>query len=171
MVTSKCQLFDVINCYKYKGVDPLMNGVEELRILIESQEKEISLIQENEFNAKPNSEKWSKKEILGHLCDSGSNNHRRFIMIKNSTTPIKIESYDQNYWVSSNNYQEEFSMFDVIHLWKLLNKQIISVLSTCDSLDFEKKFQIDEKKTETLGWLVDDYINHMSYHLAQINKK
>lgn len=121
-------------------------------------------------NAKPGSEKWSKKEILGHLCDSASNNLRRFGLIKSSTTLVKIEPYDQNYWVAINNYQDAFSMADVIHLWKLLNKQIINVLNACDSLDFEKKFKIDDQETETLGWLVEDYIHHMSHHLAQINR-
>ncbi|WP_252361799.1 hypothetical protein [Paenibacillus terrae] len=61
--------------------------VEELARLIEDHEKEFFSISEHEFNAKPFPEKWSKKEILGHLCDSASNNHRRFIMIKHSRSP------------------------------------------------------------------------------------
>ncbi|WP_052646789.1 hypothetical protein [Paenibacillus terrae] len=87
----------------------MKNAVEELARLIEDHEKEFSSISEHEFNAKPFPEKWSKKEILGHLCDSASNNHRKFIMIKHSTSPVKIESYAQNDWVAANQYQEAFS--------------------------------------------------------------
>lgn len=112
-----------------------------------------------------------QKEILGHLCDSASNNHRRFIMIKHSTSPIKIESYAQNEWVVANQYQEAFSYVDVIHLWKLLNKQIINVLNSCTSFDSKKIFQKDDHSTETLQWLVDDYIRHLRHHLEQINQK
>ncbi|WP_262384750.1 DinB family protein [Paenibacillus terrae] len=149
----------------------MKSAIEELTRLIENQEKEFLSISEHEFDAKPNPEKWSKKEILGHLCDSASNNHRRFLMIKHSTSPVKIESYAQNDWVAANQYQEEFTHVDVIHLWKLLNKQIINVLNSCTALDFEKGFQKNEQTTETLGWLVDDYIQHMRHHLEQINQK
>ncbi|WP_226002861.1 DinB family protein [Paenibacillus sp. BJ-4] len=149
----------------------MKNAVEELTRLIENHEKELFSISEHEFNAKPLPEKWSKKEILGHLCDSASNNHRRFIIIKHSTSPVKIESYAQNDWVTANQYQKAFSHMDVIHLWKLLNKQIIHVLNSCTSLDFKKRFQKEDQSTETLQWLVDDYIQHMRHHLEQIRKK
>ncbi|WP_348619822.1 DinB family protein [Paenibacillus polymyxa] len=149
----------------------MKNAVEELARIIEDYEKEFISITEHEFNAKPFSEKWSKKEILGHLCDSASNNHRRFIMIKHSTSPIKIDSYAQNDWVAANQYQEVFSYVDVIHLWKLLNKQIINVLNSCTSFDSKKRFQKEDHSTETLQWLVDDYIQHLRHHLEQIIQK
>lgn len=38
-------------------------------------------------------EKWSKKEILGHLIDSATNNHQRFIRGQLETPVIY---YDQN---------------------------------------------------------------------------
>ncbi|KAF6630833.1 hypothetical protein [Paenibacillus polymyxa] len=92
-------------------------------------------------------------------------------MIKHSTSPIKIESYAQNEWVAANQYQEVFSYVDVIHLWKLLNKQIINVLNSCTSFDSKKRFQKDDHSTETLQWLVDDYIQHLRHHLEQIIQK
>ena len=36
-------------------------------------------IPEAQFSFKPSPKKWSKKEILGHLIDSATNNHHRFI--------------------------------------------------------------------------------------------
>ena len=32
-----------------------------------------------QFSAKPDRNKWSYKEIIGHLIDSATNNHQRFI--------------------------------------------------------------------------------------------
>jgi len=38
----------------------------------------ISKCSESELAQKPTPEKWSKKEIIGHLIDSGLNNLQRF---------------------------------------------------------------------------------------------
>lgn len=41
-------------------------------------------------------EKWSKKEILGHLIDSGINNLQRFTEIQYESKPYKIRKYKQD---------------------------------------------------------------------------
>ncbi|MGG2091669.1 hypothetical protein AB1283_02885 [Bacillus sp. S13(2024)] len=46
---------------------------------------------------KPNPSKWSKKEILGHLCDSASVNHKRFVDILISKEPITLYKTSINY--------------------------------------------------------------------------
>lgn len=48
----------------------------------------ISTIAETEFCFKPLPEKWSKKQILGHLIDSAANNHQRFIRIQYEQEPV-----------------------------------------------------------------------------------
>jgi len=44
--------------------------------------KYINKCTDEELSYKPNPEKWSKKEILGHLVDSGVNNLKRFTEIQ-----------------------------------------------------------------------------------------
>lgn len=39
----------------------------------------LAAIDEATFNEKTSPAKWSKKEIVGHLIDSATNNHQRFI--------------------------------------------------------------------------------------------
>lgn len=39
----------------------------------------LTEIDELTFNEKILPEKWSKKEIIGHLIDSATNNHHRFV--------------------------------------------------------------------------------------------
>ena len=53
-------------------------------------------ISDRELSSRPTSNKWSKKEIFGHLCDSAVNNYQRFICIQFESTPFKVVSYDQN---------------------------------------------------------------------------
>lgn len=59
-------------------------------------------IDEQIFSEKINPAKWSKKEILGHLIDSATNNHHRFVRVQFETN-LKI-SYDQNKWNQYNFY-------------------------------------------------------------------
>ncbi|MES9672850.1 DinB family protein, partial [Bacillus pseudomycoides] len=73
--------------------------------------------------------KWSKKEILGHLCDSGTVNHRRFVDILTSKETIILTGYDQDLWVQVHNYQQSFSANEILKLWEAINIQMIKLLS------------------------------------------
>ncbi len=56
-------------------------------------------------SVRPSENKWAKKEILGHLLDSASNNHQRFVRATlqgNLTFP----GYDQNALVDLQNFAE-----------------------------------------------------------------
>src|ERR1051325_9895176 len=50
--------------------------------------------------------KWSRKEVLGHLIDSASNNHQRFVraqLAENHSFP----GYQQESWVARQGYKDE----------------------------------------------------------------
>src|SRR4030095_2595683 len=51
----------------------------ELVGVVETASQQLRLLQETEVSLKPAPGKWSKKEILGHLIDSATNNHQRFV--------------------------------------------------------------------------------------------
>jgi hypothetical protein len=57
----------------------------------------LNALDENEFSFKPAENKWSKKEILGHLIDSASNNHQRFVRAQFEEHANIF--YHQNEWV------------------------------------------------------------------------
>lgn len=115
---------------------------------------------------KPHPDKWSKKEILGHLIDSALNNIHRFVRIQyDDKTNIY---YDQDFWVKANDYENQ-EIKSVISLWKLLNLQIAQ---TWKNTPEELLYQTIPVKDEfpTLRFLMEDYINHMKHHLGQISK-
>ncbi len=56
----------------------------------------LSKSSEQEMSGKLSSEKWSKKEFLGHLIDSGINNLQRFTEVQFENKPYKIIKYKQN---------------------------------------------------------------------------
>ena len=49
--------------------------------------------------------KWSRKEIVGHLIDSASNNHQRFVRAQDSDDLI-CPTYDQDAFVRVQRYAE-----------------------------------------------------------------
>lgn len=130
--------------------------------------KIINGIEDNEFFNKVSSNKWSKQEILGHLCDSAINNHSRFVRLILTDEPINIEGYKQDEWVQIHDYQNNYSKSDLLALWIQLNKQILNIMRNASELDFNKQCILSDKSMVTLSWLVDDYINHMLHHIKQI---
>ncbi|OAB37390.1 hypothetical protein PMSM_04820 [Paenibacillus macquariensis subsp. macquariensis] len=50
--------------------------------------EEFSRMSELEVSERPLPHKWSKKEMLGHLCDSAINNLERFIKIQYEPQPF-----------------------------------------------------------------------------------
>lgn len=116
---------------------------------------------------KPNPEKWSKKEILGHLVDSAINNLQRLIRIQYEPG-VKIV-YAQDYWVKIQNYQE-LDIESVVELWYLMNQQFIRIIKSFPPENL--KLEIDTGKNEvelhTAEFLITDYLAHMEHHLIQI---
>src|SRR5438552_4401199 len=71
--------------------------------------------------------KWSPKEIIGHLIDSASNNHQRFVRAQ-FTDDLIFAGYEQEGWVRVQNYQKE-SWPDLVQLWRLYNQHILHLIS------------------------------------------
>ena len=142
--------------------------IQELQEIIDLFSQKISAIPEAEFSAKHAPNKWSKKEVLGHLTDSAQNNLRRFICGQYDTTPPKIV-YEQDFWVKANDYQAKRSS-DVILLWRLVNEQICSVLRTMPAANYSQSCDTgkQEEQLHSLQWMAEDYVKHMKHHLNQI---
>jgi len=140
----------------------------ELRLLITTYSTAFTALQEEDFGAKPSPEKWSKKEIVGHLIDSAQNNLRRFIVGQYETVPPHIV-YDQDFWVKANNYQNMTSM-DVIVMWMLVNFRISEVLDAMPEANYSKQCNTGKGNEQlyTLEWLAQDYVRHMKHHINQV---
>ena len=95
----------------------------------------LEQIPETEFAFKSISTKWSKKEILGHLIDSATNNHQRFIRIQYENEPIIF--YDQNQW----NELSKYNMIDsaqLILFWKSYNQHLTEIIKAIPNENLKK---------------------------------
>src|SRR3954471_11930017 len=70
---------------------------------------------------------WSAKQIIGHLIDSATNNHARFVLGQLKDDLI-FPGYDQNGWVRTNRYQDR-SWPDLIELWAAYNRHLHHLMS------------------------------------------
>lgn len=134
-----------------------------LEILINDYAPLLNQLSIDELSFKPSPYKWSKKEILGHLIDSAQNNIRRFIVSQCEETPTVI--YDQDKWVIINNYQHSKTS-DLINLWFLLNKQIVSILKNTSYEMAQRNCRT--KEAYTIKWLAEDYVKHLKHHVHQV---
>ncbi|SHM00461.1 DinB family protein [Mucilaginibacter sp. OK098] len=118
---------------------------------------------------KPSSEKWSKKQIIGHLIDSAQINLQRFVRCTYEEN-FKL-TYEQVEWVEAQHYQAA-NVNELLGLWKLLNLQIVRVLANYPAERLQA--QCDNNKTtaslHSVEWLAADYVVHMRHHLKQVIK-
>ena len=127
----------------------------------------ITNSQSIDWEQKPSQDKWSNKEIIGHLCDSAQINLQRFVRCTFEEN-FKL-TYEQVEWVIAQHYQE-MDIADLLQLWRLLNLQISRVLDSYPA--GRLKAQCDNSKKEislhTVEWLAQDYLEHLQHHLNQI---
>ena len=148
--------------------------------LLESVDKakhQLLALKEEEVDIKPNPDKWSKKEILGHLIDSAANNHRRF-MIAQFKDDLIFSGYAQDQWVEYQDYQNA-EWQNLIDLWTAYNIHLARVIQyipkgilyrPCEehNLHLVAFKLVPETETTTLAYFVEDYINHLEHHIGQI---
>ena len=139
----------------------------ELQKIVSAFSIKIQAIPAHEFDAKPNSNKWSKKEVLGHLIDSAQNNLRRFVVGQYDHEPNIV--YDQDFWVKANNYQS-MADADLIKLWVLVNERIFAILRNMPIENYLRHCNTGRTtpSLHTLEWLATDYVKHLKHHLNQI---
>jgi len=139
--------------------------IEHLEKIVNNYNRRLEAIPEEEYLRKPHPEKWSKKEILGHLVDSAQNNIRRFVVAQYEDCP-RI-GYDQDKWVALADYQH-YPTKDLLALWRLLNRHICRILAGITPEETLRKCAMGNDQQYTIKWLAADYCNHLLHHLHQI---
>ena len=135
--------------------------------LIESGLQHISDCSKSELSHKPNANKWSKKEIIGHLIDSGIHNLQRFTEIQYENKPYKIRKYFQDGLVIANDYQN-VDIDDRLAFWIAVNNQIRFVMKMQTSETLSYPIELSTGVVSDLRFLITDYVDHLEHHLNQI---
>lgn len=145
---------------------PLSDIATGLFEVIRSSREQLAAISEEQAAAKPYAEKWSCKEILGHLIDSVANNHQRLVRMQ-EMPHIGVFRYNQVHWVSSQKYQTE-SWPELVEFWYRYNAHLLHIIRHIDPSSLNNLCDIGRPEPVTLHYIIADYLDHLVHHLQQI---
>ncbi|MFS8085517.1 MAG: DinB family protein [Acidobacteriota bacterium] len=151
--------------------------LEDFKHTIESAAPRLLQIGEVESTEPRAEDHWSAKQIIGHLIDSATNNHARFVVgqIKDD---LVFAGYEQNEWVQIQHYQEA-PWSQLVDLWRAYNLHLLHVMTwaapdkmhhscTQHSLQTIAFNTVSDSEPVTLEYLMKDYVVHLKHHLSQI---
>ncbi|HEX9083875.1 MAG TPA: DinB family protein [Gemmatimonadaceae bacterium] len=132
---------------------------------------------EDRSRLRPAPGKWCPREVIGHLIDSASNNHQRFVRAQ-FQDDLVFSGYEQDAWVSVQRYRDA-PWEDLIALWRSFNLHIARVMVFVpidERVRFRPRHNLDElawkpvprDQPATLEYFMSDYVAHLKHHLVQI---
>jgi hypothetical protein len=136
-----------------------------LRLFLDAVPDQLRCIDAADFTARRSPETWSRLEILGHLCDSATNNHHRLVRARYEDAPEVF--YAQREWVRCNRHQEQ-APETLIALWSALNRQLLFVAESYSEEELQRLCGIGKDAPVTIAFIFNDYIRHLEHHLRQI---
>ncbi len=146
-----------------------MNHVAQaLRERVAHTEPKLRAMPQDEAAHKPAPERWSKKEILGHLIDSAANNHQRFVRSQ-LEGGLTFPGYEQEGWARCQHYASaDWGL--LIDLWAAYNRHLAEVIALIPADATQDVCRIGSYEPMTLAALAEDYVVHMDHHLAQLDR-
>ena len=137
-----------------------------LRETIDRESALLGHITEEEAARKPSPHAWSKKEELGHLIDSATNNHVRFV-VASIGPEFRGLGYEQDRWVEQHGYNE-MPWTAIVDFWQRYNYFLAGLVARIPEQRMETRCVIGNGSPVTLRFLIEDYVLHMQHHLDHI---
>jgi hypothetical protein len=109
---------------------------------------------------------WSRKQVIGHLIDSASNNHQRFVRASLQGSLV-FPAYDQDGCVRVQAVQTAPWAL-LVTLWTDYNLYLAHVIAHLPADKLAAHCRIGDGEPVTLRFLADDYLTHLLHHLGQI---
>jgi hypothetical protein len=150
----------------------------ELRRLVTDYTERLSTLPNAAVRRRPAAGKWSIAEIIGHLIDSASNNHQRFVRGRWQDALV-FTGYEQDDWVAAQRYQDA-DWGTLIDLWRAFNLHLASVMEHTPAGERTREYikhNFDQVAFRpmpvgapaTLDWFMEDYVEHLKHHLRQVD--
>ncbi len=138
--------------------------------MVEREAVALRSFPENETLERPSGpSSWSSKEELGHLIDSASNNHVRFV--RASMEPeFHGPTYAQDEWVSIHGYQD-MPWSSIVAFWIQYNTFIAGVIARIPDDKLTTLCFIGGGEPVTLRFLIEDYMLHAQHHLDHLLRR
>ena len=106
-------------------------------------------------------EDWTLRDMVGHLIDSASNNHQRFVRLQLEDRLV-FPGYDAESWKRAS-HADSADYLALAALWKSYNGYILNLIAHIDEGALGHCWLADGKEL-TLRFLIEDYFTHMNWH-------
>ncbi len=143
-----------------------MSTLDRFADVIASGVRQLSAISDADAAAHPKPDAWSRKQELGHLVDSALNNYARIIRVQSESAP-SLPNYDADVWVERRGYQEE-DWKRLISLWASVNEHMLAAARRVPASALSRTCAIGGSAPLTLGFVIEDYVDHLVHHLQHI---
>ena len=143
-------------------------NTEEFKSVVSAFHESLRLVPEDLTAVRPGPDKWSLREIVGHLVDSASNNHQRFVRLHEEKTLV-FPFYDQERWIRIQQYND-FGWSRLVELWHAYNIFLLHVVEKADSSCLGNTWKINGESV-TLEWLICDYYRHLKGHIEHFHER
>lgn len=151
--------------------------VSRLQTTVETHAERLQSLSDTDAGVRPAPGKWSPKEIIGHLIDSASNNHQRFVRAQ-FQDDLVFDGYAQEDWVQAQRYADA-PWLELVALWRSFNLHLARVMAAAPSelrtrLVSRHNFDqiawqtVPATESVTLDYFMADYVGHLEHHLRQI---
>jgi hypothetical protein len=111
---------------------------------------------------------WTLKEMVGHLIDSASNNHQRFIRLQLQNT-LQFPGYDAEEWKTVSQIKKiEFPL--LVDLFRTYNILLLHLIAHMDESALDNVWDRGQEK-KSLRSIVEDYFEHMKWHMNLFDER
>lgn len=145
----------------------------ELLLLIRQWEPKFLALPDKVISERRNNQNRTIKQILGHMCDSATNNTHRVIHLQYQKSPLIYPNYatlgNNDRWIAIQHYQEE-DWNDLVQMWKYLNKHYAYIIRFIDPSKLKNAWASGPDKQILLEEMVIDYPRHFNLHLQEIQE-
>lgn len=112
---------------------------------------------------------WTRKQIVGHLCDSAANNRQRFVRAS-IDGKYAGPGYAQDAWVDAHGYAG-MDWETLLRWWHVEHEILKAVVARIPADRLETNCTVGDSAPVTLRFLIEDYIAHQRHHLEQIQAR
>lgn len=137
-----------------------------LRFAINALPERLRAMTEQQSRQRPAPDRWTTKEVIGHLIDSAANNHQRFVRGQLADR-CEFAGYEQEAWVRVQAYQEA-GWEALITLWYTYNTHLLHVVEHMAEGKRAYLCRVGGGDWVTLSALFIDYVGHLEHHLRKV---
>ncbi|HVN94723.1 MAG TPA: DinB family protein [Terracidiphilus sp.] len=109
---------------------------------------------------------WTRKQIVGHLIDSATNNRQRFVRAAIDGA-YAGPGYAQDDWVLAHGYGSQ-QWDTLLRWWQTENEILMAAVDQIPEDRLASSCVVGSDAPVTLRFLIEDYLRHHQHHFKQL---